>query len=317
MSIFTILYNDNSRDANRALAAYIRGGYDVNAKDVHGTPLLVAAASMGLFDGVNLLIRANADINLPKSDGYTALMIAIGNGYPDIAGLLIDAKADINTRSCTSGRTALTLAQGKGYVHLVNRLVKPTKPSLLHRLFAFSSPQPAHEVSGKRPDTTPAASLTQAVHSVPAVDSYLPKEVDTAEHMDEIKRRLFAACQRGDVEDARALLDQGANPNVNDGSATLLGRTLQNNNRAVALLLLDRGADPKAADPNTTYRYSPLHWAAEQGATEVAKRLIEKGADVDARTRNGFTPLRIAELTRNTAVADLLKIKGGKSKGPR
>jgi ankyrin repeat protein len=39
---------------------------------------------------------------------------------------------------------------------------------------------------------------------------------------------------------------------------------------------------------------TPLHWAAEAGNVEKAKRLIADGADANARNRNGDTPLHFA-----------------------
>lgn len=57
----------------------------------------------------------------------------------------------------------------------------------------------------------------------------------------------------------------------------------------IANKLLDRGA--KVNNPNN---WSPLHYAASVGNTEMVKTLLAKGANVNARTRRGFTPLYMA-----------------------
>lgn len=55
---------------------------------------------------------------------------------------------------------------------------------------------------------------------------------------------------------------------------------------ALARALLEDGADPNAVDGDGN---TALHWAAENGATEVARVLIEYGADVTRTNYNGET----------------------------
>ena len=54
---------------------------------------------------------------------------------------------------------------------------------------------------------------------------------------------------------------------------------------------LDAGADVNARTENG---YTPLHWAAGWGTAETVQLLIAAGADVNARTENGYTPLHWA-----------------------
>lgn len=59
--------------------------------------------------------------------------------------------------------------------------------------------------------------------------------------------------------------------------------------QALAQKLLDMGA-PVNAD----YGWTALHYAASTGQTDMAKFLIEKGAQVNVRTERGVTPLYMA-----------------------
>jgi ankyrin repeat protein len=55
--------------------------------------------------------------------------------------------------------------------------------------------------------------------------------------------------------------------------------------------LLERGADVNAKDDSGI---TPLHWAANNGNKAVAELLIAKGADVEAKNNDGRTPLILA-----------------------
>ncbi|NCG57103.1 MAG: hypothetical protein GWP35_09400 [Proteobacteria bacterium] len=56
-------------------------------------------------------------------------------------------------------------------------------------------------------------------------------------------------------------------------------------------LLLEKGAEVNARD---TDGFTPLMWAARSSTPEIVQLLLEKGADVNARTTGGFTPLMVA-----------------------
>ncbi|MEM3964298.1 MAG: ankyrin repeat domain-containing protein [Thermofilaceae archaeon] len=57
--------------------------------------------------------------------------------------------------------------------------------------------------------------------------------------------------------------------------------------------LLEQGANVNA---RSRVGWTPLHWAAEKGYLEVARLLVEKGANVNARDNDGRTPLHYAAL---------------------
>ena len=83
---------------------------------------------------------------------------------------------------------------------------------------------------------------------------------------------LYIACQKGQVEAAR--------------------------------LLLENGAEVDQADKDGA---TPLFAACENGHVDAARLLLDKGADVDRATNRGDTPLSIAKRRRQSAVVALLE----------
>jgi ankyrin repeat protein len=79
------------------------------------------------------------------------------------------------------------------------------------------------------------------------------------------------------------------------------------NHAAIAALLLARGADVNAGAGRTT----PLHGAAMFDQAEMAAWLLAHGAQINARNFAGKTALELAVESGATAVADLLRRRGG------
>ncbi|MGH9731018.1 MAG: ankyrin repeat domain-containing protein, partial [Candidatus Acidiferrales bacterium] len=59
--------------------------------------------------------------------------------------------------------------------------------------------------------------------------------------------------------------------------------------------------------------HSPLHEAAAGGKLEIARLLLDHGADPNARTDDGQTPLSMAESKGQTEPATLLRQRGATS----
>ena len=72
--------------------------------------------------------------------------------------------------------------------------------------------------------------------------------------------------------------------------------------------LIEQGADIEAKDPGTGA--SVLHYAVMRGNPEILQYLLGKGVDVNSRTRNGTTPLHTAVLYNRYEVAEMLLKKG-------
>ena len=91
---------------------------------------------------------------------------------------------------------------------------------------------------------------------------------------------LSAAAFRGDTEEMRSLIEQGADANVSDrhGNTALHIASRYGNQPAVKILL------PMIHDLNTGNElgYTALHYAAKNGHIEILQLLISNGADAKA-----------------------------------
>lgn len=78
------------------------------------------------------------------------------------------------------------------------------------------------------------------------------------------------------------------------------------------LLLILSSFSPVFLNASTaqTNNYSPVHWAAAQGYTEMLKVLVDKGYDINVQDANGFTPLHYAAASGKIDSVEFLVNKG-------
>ena len=75
-------------------------------------------------------------------------------------------------------------------------------------------------------------------------------------------------------------------------------------------ILIARGANINAS--NNRFKATPLHMAAEENFPEIVGFLIESGANVEAKERNGYTPITRATFKEHLDVIALLRQNGAK-----
>ncbi|RUR72814.1 hypothetical protein DSM107007_56160 [Nostoc sp. PCC 7120 = FACHB-418] len=90
-------------------------------------------------------------------------------------------------------------------------------------------------------------------------------------------------------KNARLLLSRGAKVNVgNQNGNTPLHNLFGQKTAYVIKLLIDRGAKVNARNQE---QMTPLHFAANSGKADITELLISRGGDVNARSTQNWTPL--------------------------
>jgi ankyrin repeat protein len=118
---------------------------------------------------------------------------------------------------------------------------------------------------------------------------------------------LFEAAALGRTERVRELLD--GNPELASAYAPdgfhALGLATFFGHPDTAALLVERGADVNAASRNS-FAVTALHSACASRQTNTVRLLLERGADPNARQPSGFTPLHAAAEHGDEELARLL-----------
>jgi ankyrin repeat protein len=256
---------------------------------------------IGDLDAVHALVARGADPNERGAFGTPALHWRVR--VDDIAGTRFLLAAGADPRGTTErGITPLSLAIDNGNAAMVALLL------------GAGADARALEPTGETPLMRAAE-----VGVLPVVQALLKHGavVDAREEHFGQTALMFAA-RAGHADVVATLLARGADPNV----ATNLGATpafvapnsVPGFGFGVGIL---RGGVPKdrgRREP-TPGGMTPLLYAARQGRVEVAKVLIQAGADLNAKEANGIWPLLMAISNDNMAMAHLLLSKGSAVNG--
>jgi ankyrin repeat protein len=102
------------------------------------------------------------------------------------------------------------------------------------------------------------------------------------------------------------LIALGANVNWQNGdnyNYTPLHLAVREESVEIARMLIDAGAD---LDVQDKWERTPLHWAAVYGRVEITRMLIDAKADVNVQDKWDNTPLHWAAIKGNEEIAQML-----------
>ena len=267
----------------------IQRGAQLNLQDRDGWSPLLKAVSLWADQPklISHLIARGADVNAHLKDGRTALMLAARLGKDDRMTVLIDKGADVNAAD-EQGETALTVATLVGWDDGSLQMIK---------LLLAHGANPNHsDLKGQT-----AADLAMEAGRIDRVQFLLKNGARVADLKAFLARgRNQALCREiteGSVEAAKALLDEGGDPNYrNANGRTLLMIAADNEYSAAKVtLLLQHGASVNVEGPA---RETALMVAADRYQAEIVSALLEHGADPNAADASGNSVLLHAAASR-------------------
>ena len=355
-------------------AAMIRklldAGANLNATHSDGQTPLMTAARTGNPEAVRVLIDKGAAVNAKDTIAdQTALMFAITENHPEAVRVLLDHGADANARTRRVETPPATTGNLQGIGRAQNRekpvpqgwmtpllyAARDGRAEIARMLLAADAKVNQTEANGESPllvaisngQTGIAQILLEQGADPNASDGFGRAPLWSAVDY----RNLDAAESSGtngvDREPVlaliRALLDRGANPNVqtkveppsrrwmmpfgarqwvNPAGQTPFVRASLAGDVAVMRLLLEHRADPNIptlAGVTALMSAAGIGWVPRQTYTEAKESLleavqlcVEHGADVNAANLKGFTALHGAAYRGLDDVVRFLVQKGAK-----
>jgi ankyrin repeat protein len=256
------------------------------------SPLLYAARD-GRLESARILVTAGADVNQPDANGITPLIMAITNNHVDVARFLMDRGADINA-SDWYGRTPLWAA-----VETRNKDVdNATFENSVDREPLFNLIEALLD-RGANPNVR--------TKEVPPVRRAMLRVTGSLSWVDFTGQTPFlTSALSGDLRVMRLLLAHGADPHITTfaGTTALMAAAgvnwvfFQTYDEGPTALLdavklcWELGMDVNAVN---SMGLTALHGAANRGSDDIIRFLVEKGARLDVKDKEGRTPLTWAE----------------------
>jgi ankyrin repeat protein len=256
------------------------------------SPLLYAARD-GRLESARILVTAGANVNQADANGITPLIMAITNNHVDVARFLMERGADINA-SDWYGRTPLWAAVETRNMDVDNA----TFENSVDREPLFTLIEALLD-RGANPNVR--------MKEVPPIRRSMLRVTGSLSWVDFTGQTPFlTAALSGDLRVMRLLLAHGADPHIPTvaGTTALMAAAgvnwvfFQTYDEGPTALLdavklcWELGMDVNAVN---SMGLTALHGAANRGSDDIIRFLVEKGARLDVKDKEGRTPLTWAE----------------------
>ncbi|WP_447933209.1 ankyrin repeat domain-containing protein [Wolbachia endosymbiont of Dactylopius coccus] len=316
-------------------------GANINAENIYGKKPIHCAAEKNHENVLKFLLSKGANIDDTDKNGWTPLHCASGNNHLDIVKFLIGKGADVNAKD-NDDKTPLDLAIGGNYIGIMEFL---KQAQLDKRLLAAAEDGDLGKVKGLIDQNADVNTRDKSgwtpLHFAAYCDRFSVVKFLLNNSSANIKAKdvygntplHIAAQYSSKIEIVEFLLDNSAsdiNDTTNNGW-TPLRLAIQGDKPNTVKFLLNKGASIETKD---RYGQTSLDLAVERGYTDMVKLLrsvqlgrglssavrdvslgrikvlIELGADLEAKDKDGNTPLMNASLIGNLDVVGYLVSKG-------
>ena len=281
-----------ARGYHEIVAALLAKGVSPNSTGTEAEPVLVQASRLGQLEVVRLLLAKGAKIAAKKEDGVTAIEAAIAAGQLETVKLLARAKGGLEP---DKGLTPLNTAINTNQVEVVKFLLE----------------------LGVKPEKENVSTLASAVQMKNQAIIALLLEHGASPNTDEgtSDQPLINAIKYPvQPEVVKLLLAHGAEPNLRGAEdvTALMAAAGGESQEVFRLLMTQPGITLDAVDARgrTVLMYAADSLITEPDMLERVSQLLEKGADVKARSQEGETALTLASNKSQLSVVKRLLTAG-------
>ncbi len=286
-------------------------GADPNIQDKDGETSLYKAAYDKNMATFNLLLKYGADPAIGKYDGRTILFKAVDDNITEIIKICINKKVDLDAADKNSWTPLMRAADWGRYDAVKMLLEAGADPNIKD-----SRNKTAFDIAMSNDRPTVARLLINHGADTGKTDK---KKIDEIlkKAKEEAGELLGRIAGKADLATVKDLIKSGADINRDYYGDTPLLSAVAGQNRKVALYLIDKGADPNKAtrsgitplmmmsgyNDNFFYIYRKIVLnRLLQGydgrnavwSSDDIEELIDKGAKVDAQSKDGRTALMFA-----------------------
>jgi ankyrin repeat protein len=286
-------------------------GANPSVANRNGSTALWLAANQGDAAMIEVLLDGGADANEALPLGRRPLMLAARSGVVDAVRVLLEHEADVNAKETQRGTNALMQAADQGHADVAAVLIEHgadvaavSAPIMRDgRTAALGQSEDPRKAVRRQVISVMCDQNTDDLATLTELATLGGANALAAGVAPELLT-LEEICKRwggGGFFNAGDANGNQPEPEPDGGELTALVYAARASSVDVARVLLDAGAD---VNQTTRYGWSPLLAATQNQNYRLASFLIERGADVNLANKGGWTPLYLATDNRNIEGGD-------------
>jgi uncharacterized protein len=288
----TLLHKALDKENLEMIKLLLFHGSNPDIKNDRGDSVLHQGVRYSNTNSLRILIPASKDVNALNKNGFSCLHIAVVAQNQDMVNLLLESKLDPNLLDRTKNAP----------LHMA---IAKRNPEILESLLKNGADPNLHNAKGE----TPLSLVVQMDEKI--LFKKLLENGANPNQRDGLLKfpPLYHAINRGNLEFAEALIDKGAEVNVQlPYKDSLLIRATEKSDLKAVEFLLKKGA---SIEPFNDFGDNVVTVCSKKGSISIMDQLIKKGGDVNSKNKStGKSALHISTKNTNVKMVELLVLKG-------